>query len=154
MSKAFVRDDGADATPELPARPVSEHPNFVTAAGLAQIEEQIARLQTAQAKAQQSEDRTALAETARDLRYWAERRANAELIPPPADHSQVRFGVTVSIRRDDGREQTFQIVGEDEAEPSRGKLSYVSPVARALTGKEVGDVAKAGAGEAEILKIS
>ena len=44
--------------------------------------------------------------------------------------TQIRFGGTVTIRRDDGREQTFRIVGEDEADPSRGTLSHASPLAR------------------------
>jgi transcription elongation GreA/GreB family factor len=60
----------------------------------------------------------------------------------------------VTIVRDDERRQTWRIVGEDEAEPAQGTLSYVSPVARALTGKRVGDVARAGNSDAEIVEIS
>ena len=67
--------------------------------------------------------------------------------------STVRFGNRVTIARDDGRTQTFRIVGEDEADPAEGLLSYVSPLARALTGKRVGDVVPAGQSEAEILAI-
>ena len=55
--------------------------------------------------------------------------------------------------RDDGRRQTFRIVGEDEAEPSEGALSYAAPVAPALLNKGVGDVITAGSGEAEIVEI-
>jgi transcription elongation GreA/GreB family factor len=65
----------------------------------------------------------------------------------------VHFGSTVTIVRDDGRRQTFRIVGEDEAEPARGTLSHVSPVARALFGKEVGDTIRAGQSDAEIVEI-
>jgi transcription elongation GreA/GreB family factor len=65
----------------------------------------------------------------------------------------VQFGSTVTIVRDDGRRQTFRIVGEDEAEPAQGTLSYVSPVARALLNKAVGDVITAGSGEAESSRI-
>jgi transcription elongation GreA/GreB family factor len=59
----------------------------------------------------------------------------------------------VTVRRDDGREQIFRIVGEDEAEPSKGTLSHVSPLARALFGKAVGDAAEVGGGAVEILRI-
>jgi transcription elongation GreA/GreB family factor len=52
-----------------------------------------------------------------------------------------------------GRRETYRIVGEDEAEPSRGTLSYVSPVARGLMGKQVGDLVRVGSFEAEILEI-
>ena len=154
MSRAFVKEpDGGEAFEELPDRPVSEHPNLVTPQGLAQIEETLARLHDAHARAQISADRAALASAARDLRYWTARRSTAQLMPPPADHERVQFGSTVTIVRDDGRRQTFRIVGEDEADPARGTLSYVSPVARALMNKTVGDVVEAGSGEAEIVDI-
>ena len=65
----------------------------------------------------------------------------------------MQFGSTVTIGRDDGRRQTFRIVGEDEADPTRGTLSYVSPVARALLGRSVGEVVRAGNSDAEILQI-
>jgi transcription elongation GreA/GreB family factor len=72
----------------------------------------------------------------------------------PKDAKEVHFGSTVTILREDGRRQTYRIVGEDEADPSAGTLSYVSPVAQALMGKQVGDVVEAGAAEAEIVEIS
>ena len=75
------------------------------------------------------------------------------IVPDPSDNSQVRFGSSVTIARDDGRKQTFRIVGEDEADPSRGTISHVSPLARQLFGKGVGEVVRVGAGEAEILAI-
>jgi transcription elongation GreA/GreB family factor len=65
----------------------------------------------------------------------------------------VRFGSSVSIRRSDGREQVFRIVGEDEANPGRGTISHASPLARALIGKRVGDVVVVGTGEVEIQAI-
>jgi transcription elongation GreA/GreB family factor len=74
-------------------------------------------------------------------------------MPEPDDNTHVRFGHTVTIVRDDGREQTYRIVGEDEADPTHGTLSHVSPLARALFGKRVGEVVRAGISEAEILKI-
>jgi transcription elongation GreA/GreB family factor len=75
------------------------------------------------------------------------------VVPNPVDPSEVRFGTSVTILRDDGREQTFRIVGEDEADPAQGSISHVSPLARAMFGKRVGDVVAAGTGEAEIIHI-
>jgi transcription elongation GreA/GreB family factor len=75
------------------------------------------------------------------------------VVATKADASEVCFGCTVVIARDDGRRQTWRIVGEDEADPTRGTLSYVSPVARALMGRKVGDVVRAGTADAEILEI-
>jgi transcription elongation GreA/GreB family factor len=98
-------------------------------------------------------DRAARGKIERDLRYWRARRASAEVVPPPADRETVHFGATVTIERDDERRQTFRIVGEDEAEPAKGTLSYVSPLARALTGKAVGDVVEVAGHEAEIVAI-
>lgn len=154
MSRAFVKEpDGGDAFEELPDRPISEHPNLVTPQGLAQIEDTLARLHDEHAKAQVAADRAALANTARDLRYWTARRSTAQVMPAPEQTDKVQFGSTVTIERDDGRRQTWRIVGEDEAEPTQGTLSYVSPVARALMNKSVGDVVQAGSGEAEIVEI-
>ena len=154
MSRAFVKEpDGAEAFEELPDRPISEHPNLVTPQGLARIEDTLTRLHEQHAQAQATGDRAALAHTARDLRYWTARRSTAQPMPAPEDTDKVQFGSTVTIVRDDGRRQTFRIVGEDEAEPAQGTLSYVSPVARALLNKAVGDVITAGSGEAEIVEI-
>lgn len=154
MSRAFVKEpDGLEAFEELPERLVSEHPNLVTEQGLAQIESEVARLSRSYAEAQGAGDRAALNVAARDLRYWSARRASAELVPAQSDTSEVRFGARVTIERGDGRRQTYRIVGEDEADPGKGTLSYVSPLARALLGKSVGDTAVAGAGEVEIITI-
>ena len=154
MSRAFVKEpDGGEAFAELPDRPISPHPNLVTPQGLAQIEETLARLHAEHAQARAAGDRAALASLGRDLRYWTARRSGAQEMPPPSGNAKVQFGSTVTIQRDDGRRQTFRIVGEDEAEPAQGTLSYVSPVARALLNKSVGDVIQAGSGEAEIVEI-
>lgn len=155
MSRAFVKErDGEDVPAELTERPISPHPNLVTAEGLARIETEIARLGKGQAAAQQANDRGALARIARDLRYWNARRASARLVPPSNDTSQVHFGSNVTIVREDGRRQTFRIVGEDEADPTRGTLSHASPLARALFGKRVGETIEAGQSEAEIVAIA
>ena len=153
MSRAFVKDTDADAVEDLPDRPVSEHPNDVTAEGLAQIEAAVAAAQAALGSAQAAEDRAAMAQAARDQRYWNARRATARVVPDPDDTTQVRFGGTVTIIRDDGREQIFRIVGEDEADPAKGTLSHASPLARALFGRKVGEVVPAGNRQAEIVAI-
>ncbi len=155
MSSAFVKEpEGGEAFEDLPDRPISPHPNFVTPEGLALIEAELERLHREHAAALEADDKPNIARTSRDLRYWTARRNSAQLVPPPADCSEVHFGSTVTIERQDGRRQTFRIVGEDEADPTKGKISYVSPVARALTGKRVGDVVQAGASEAEIVAIA
>jgi transcription elongation GreA/GreB family factor len=151
MSRAFVKE--SDSVSVLPDRPISPHPNYVTARGLTLIEEALARAQSEHATAQAAADREGLAAAARDLHYWQQRRASAELIPSPPDNDTVHFGSTVTIERDDGRRQRWQIVGEDEADPGGGTLSYVSPVARALAGRKVGDVVQAGNSGAEIVAI-
>jgi len=152
MSRAFVKEQDVDYL-EMPERPVSEHPNDVTEAGLAQIEDAVAKAGEAYAIAQASADRAALAAAGRELRYWTARRASAHVVPAPADRSEVRFGASVTILRDDGREQTFRIVGEDEADPAKGSISHVSPLAKSMFGKRVGDMVRAGSGEAEIKAI-
>lgn len=157
MSRAFVKETD-DAPPELPDRQVSTHPNFVTERGLALIEAEVAKQRAALAEAQAAEDRTAIASASRELRYWDQRRLTAELQKQPLDSKIVHFGSRVTIEREDAsgkstRKQTYTIVGEDEADPKKGTLSYVSPLALALLGKEVGDVVKVGEGEAEIVKI-
>jgi transcription elongation GreA/GreB family factor len=155
MSRAFVKEqDGADPVEELPDRPISPHPNFVTTAGLAQIEAALEQAQRQHAAAVAANERNAQARAKRDLRYWTARRASAQLVPSREDTTQVHFGSTVTIARDDGRRQTFRIVGEDEADPAHGTLSHVSPLARALFGKEVGDSIQVGHSEAEIVDIA
>ena len=153
MSRAFVKEQDTDTLDDLPDRPIPEHPNDVTETGLAQIEQALASAGEACAHAQATADRAALAAAGRDLRYWTVRRATARVVPVASGPSEVRFGTSVTILRDDGREQTFRIVGEDEADPTQGSISHVSPLARAMFGKRVGDVVAAGAGEAEIIGI-
>ncbi len=159
MSVAFTKEqDYESQAADLPDRPISPHPNLVTASGLAAIEAELAAARdaygAAQAKGGVEADRTAMARATRDLRYWGARRAAAQLQPEPQPDGRVRFGCTVAIARDDGREQRWRIVGEDEADPTQGRVSYVSPLARALMGKSVGDVAKVTGGEVEIVAIA
>jgi transcription elongation GreA/GreB family factor len=146
MSRAFVKEPDGDTPEALPERPISPHPNLVTAQGLAAIKRAITRLDIASSTAVRGGDKAALAAIQRDQRYWNARRASAQLIGPPADCSRVQFGATVTIARADGRTQTFRIVGEDEADPAQGTLSHVSPLARALFGKAAGGCGR-GAGQ-------
>jgi transcription elongation GreA/GreB family factor len=153
MSRAFVKEQEDAGPEELPDRLISEHPNLVTREGLKQIEAEVKRLTAEHGKAQVAEDRDRTAATARDLRYWTARLQSAEVVTPPADPGHVHFGSTVTIAREDGRRQTFRIVGEDEAEPAKGTIPYVAPLARALVGKAVGDTVRVGEGEVEVLKV-
>lgn len=159
MSVAFTKEGDAEATAaDLPDRPVSPHPNLVTPEGLAFIEAALAQARADYAAAQHAggieADRTAMARATRDLRYYSARRANAQLIEPSDDTDTVRFGGGVTIDREDGRRQTFRIVGEDEADPAQGSVSHVSPLARALMGKSVGDTAMLAGAEVEIVAVS
>jgi transcription elongation GreA/GreB family factor len=153
MSRAFVREQDVNYLEDLPDRQISEFPNDVTVNGMAQIEAELAAAREAHALAQASSDRASIAASAREVRYWSSRRASARVLSSPADISEVRFGTTVTIVRDDGREQTFRIVGEDEADPAKGSISHASPLARSMFGKGVGDVVRAGNDDAEITSI-
>jgi transcription elongation GreA/GreB family factor len=158
MAVAFTREEDYEAqAADLPDRPISTHPNLVTASGLAAIEAELASARAAYAAAQSeggiSADRTAMARATRDLRYWSSRRASAQLTEPEGEADKVLFGRTVEFEREDGRVQSFRIVGEDEADPAQGSVSYVSPLARALMGKSVGDVAKVNGAEVEVVAV-
>ncbi|TAJ72542.1 MAG: transcription elongation factor GreA [Phenylobacterium sp.] len=158
MAVAFTREEDYEAqAADLPDRPISPHANLVTASGMAAIEAELAAARAAYSAAQAeggvAADRTAMARATRDLRYWSARRGSAQLTEPEAEADTVQFGRTVEIERQDGRRQTFRIVGEDEADPAKGSVSYVSPLARALLGKHVGDVARVGDGEVELTAI-
>jgi transcription elongation GreA/GreB family factor len=158
MSVAFTREEDLEATAaDLADRPISPHPNLVTPEGLAAIEAELASARAAYTAAQVQgsieSDRTAMARATRDLRYWSARRASAQLIAPTEDDEAVRFGGSVSIEREDGRAQTWRIVGEDEADPAAGSVSHVSPLARAVMGKRVGDEVTVAGQSAEIVAV-
>ena len=158
MAVAFTREEDYEAqAANLPDRPVSPHPNLVTAEGLAAIEAELAAARAAYAAAQTeggiSADRTAMARATRDLRYWSARRASAQLTEPAGEADEVVFGATVELEREDGRVQAFRIVGEDEADPKAGSVSYVAPLAKAVLGKRVGDVASVNGAEVEIVGV-
>jgi len=157
MSVAFTREEDLEATAaDLVDRPISPHPNHVTPEGLAQIEAELAAARAAysgaQVKGAIEADRTAMARATRDLRYWSARRASAQLLETTPD-GRVRFGGSATIEREDGRTQTWRIVGEDEADPAKGSVSHVSPLARALMGKRVGDEATVAGQSVEIVAV-
>jgi transcription elongation GreA/GreB family factor len=160
VSVAFVKEESAETAAEtqLPDRPVSSHPNLVTEAGLKALEAQLQTARQAFEAANTVEDvnerRRQAAGPARDIRYLAERLHSAQPVPAPVSTDVVAFGNTVRFSRDDGREQAYRIVGEDEADPKEGSISYVSPVAAALLGKSVGDVVIVNGHELEIIAIS
>ena len=154
MNKAFTKEDDEGPSDLLPDREIPPHANLVTAEGLAQIERMQAELAKRLSVAQDADDRDAAAHIARDMRYWNARRSTAQLMAPPDGAREVKFGARVTIARDDGRRQTFRIVGQDEADPERGTLSYVSPMAQALMGRALGDTITVAGGEAEIVAIA
>ncbi len=146
MSRAFVTEPdveaGADALTELPQSP---HPNYVTPRGLRLLEQRLAEAQKRQRRLLQAPDDPAtqlrLAHIGREIRYLEARIERAILVDPansPAD--EVAFGAVVEVVDPAGEHREFAIVGEDEADVEQGKVSWVSPLARALIGSGVGDV--------------
>ena len=107
----------------------------------------------AQAEGGVSADRTAMARATRDLRYFTARRASAQLVAADGPDDRVMFGRRVTLDREDGRRQVFRIVGEDEADPAKGAISHVSPVARAVLGRAVGDAVQVLGAEVEIIAV-
>jgi len=145
MSRAFVKEMDGDQQDELPERPQSPHPNYVTASGLKSLQEQLAKLQEERHKLTEGGepemlDKEHLKLVERDIRYFQERIERAILIEPdsqPAD--RVGFGAMVETVDDNDEKRKFRIVGEDEADPKQGRISWVSPLAKSLTGAAVGD---------------
>ncbi|GAB4369818.1 MAG: GreA/GreB family elongation factor [Kiloniellaceae bacterium] len=162
MSRAFVKEDDAGAPEEKVDLPVSEHPNFVTPAGLKMLQDKVKQYEAERATLKEHGDELAsqshLPRVEQELRYWDERLRTAILVDPAKQpRDKVAFGAVVTVADADGKKHDYQIVGEDEAEPQNGKVSYVSPLARALDGAEVGDVITwkrpAGDQELEVMAI-
>jgi transcription elongation GreA/GreB family factor len=155
MSRAFTREeDSENAIAGIGERPVSLHRNLVTERGLAMIEAELSNLHDELAKAEKRADRERIAVVSRDLRYWTARRESAELSIPEPDSELVRFGMGVTLEGDSGRKVHWSIVGEDEADPTKGTISHVSPMAIALFGKKIGDIATVNDKNWEIVKLS
>jgi transcription elongation GreA/GreB family factor len=160
LSVAFTKEESAETASEtvLPDRPISSHPNLVTSAGLMALQSQLNAAREAYGAAQKIEDvnerRRQVAIPLRDMRYLAERLRTAHVVADPASSETIAFGSTVTFKRPDGRVQTYRIVGEDEADPRAGCISFVSPIARLLLGKAVGDEVDASGQVLEIVEIT
>jgi len=143
MSRAFVKepDEGAPAD-GLPDRQISDHPNYVTPAGLRRLRDKVGELEARRLELLDNDDglaREQLAYIDRDLRYYTARLESA--IPVDMNRQprrKVAFGAAVTVSQNGGERRTFTLVGEDEADLKEGKISYVSPLAEALLEARVG----------------
>jgi transcription elongation GreA/GreB family factor len=162
VSRAFVREPDGDAvTDDQPERPISPHANYVTETGLAKLTAALAACE-AERDALKAEADLAhashLAQLERDGRYYEARLQSALLVDAARQpHDRAAFGAWVTVADEDGEQATYRIVGEDEAEPGEGLISYVSPLARALEGAAVGELVTwrrpAGDLELEVVEI-
>lgn len=145
MSRGFVKEDDLEhAGTDLPERLVSEHPNYVTPTGLALLEAQAQALEEERrllnARKEDPSSNQRLAAVERDLRYLSARLETAILVDPKQQNQHVvLFGAHVKVEDENGQQHSFIIVGEDEANITEHKVSYISPIARALIGRKVGD---------------
>jgi transcription elongation GreA/GreB family factor len=150
MSVAFRRESDEEHLEPKFELPIPAGPNLVTARGMKLIEERRAELE---ARLKDCTDPAVTAATQRDLRYWTTRQITAELAPIPSG-DKVEFGTQVSILLN-GNPRKLRIVGDDEAEPAAGTISFNAPLSRAMLGAEPGDLLPfGGAVDAiEILEI-
>jgi len=144
MSRAFVKDDNEDLPgEELPERPVSSAPNYVTPVGLANLRKKVEDLHEEHVRlkgAEEDFDRPRLAEIERDLRYYQARLEAAVVVDVSTQpRDEVHFGASVKTENEAGAVHTIAIVGEDEADAAHGRVSWQSPLAKALMGAKVGD---------------
>lgn len=163
MSRGFVKEDDLEhAGTDQPERPISPHPNYVTPTGLQQLEQQASTLDKERLSLVSQKDlpsaKQRLAVIDRELRYLASRLEQAIIVEPDnQDKTTVLFGATVIVENEDGEQLQFHIVGEDEADIAQQKVSYVSPIAKALITRKVNDVVvwnrPAGMVELEIIEI-
>ena len=134
MSRAFVREEDNVALEPPPELELGEGPNLVTERGFAQIVERVAALEAALAGTTDEATRNRLA---RDLRYWSARKSTAEIVAPP-EGDEVAFGSRVTLVRN-GRRQTLEIVGEDEADPAHARINWRAPLVEAILGARAGE---------------
>lgn len=144
MSRGFVKEDDLElAGTDLPERSISAQPNYVTANGYAQLQAQMARLEQQRLSLSANKDdataKQKMTMIERDLRYVSARLESALLTVPSNNVSQVLFGATVLVEDEDGLQHRYEIVGEDEADAHLNKVSWVSPLAKALIGQKAGD---------------
>ncbi|AWM94397.1 transcription elongation factor GreAB [Pseudomonas sp. 31-12] len=143
MSRAFVNEDNAAAQADQPVeRQVSAQPNYVTPAGLAQLQAKVAEVQNLlneqNAKGELA-DKQRQADLERDWRYFNQRLQSAQLVVPASSTDNVQIGAWVTFADEHGNEQRVQLVGEDQAEAASGLINWGSPLGRALLGAQVGD---------------
>lgn len=158
MSRAFVKEpDGDDVVDDQPELPQSPHPNYVTPRGLAELRERLEALEAERRALAEGDDDLAgkphRDQLEREIRYFEDRIARAILVDPEAQpKDEVAFGARVTVEDEEGRRREFHIVGEDEADAKAGKVSWVSPLARALIGAGAGDLVtwKRPAGDVEL----
>jgi len=164
MGRAFTKESTDDLVAgELPERPVPAHVNYVTPHGHEQLQARVKALleQHELLTAQLEEDSAAKQkqrEVERDQRYFKAQLERATVVDPAGQpRDEVHFGATVKMRDEDDREQHFTIVGDDEADVTGGKISWASPLAKALMGARAGDTVKwrrpVGDAEVEIVEI-
>lgn len=156
MSRAFVKEPDGDAVAdEQPELRESPYPNYVTPRGLALLKKELAGLTAEKERLDPAdlEAKLALAQIDRRLRYLAHRIEHAIPVDPAGQpKDEIAFGATVRVADEDGKKQDYAIVGEDEADAAHGKVSWVSPLARALMGAKIGQFVtwKRPAGDAEL----
>jgi transcription elongation GreA/GreB family factor len=145
MSRAFVKENDLEhAGIDIPERPISDEPNYVTPNGLKLLNTQIDTLEIEREALKNKKDdpiaKQKIAMIERDMRYYAARIESAILtIPKEEDYSIVLFGSIVTVEDEEGQLNTYEIVGEDEADIHKGKVSYLSPLAEALIGAKLID---------------
>ena len=144
MSRAFVKENDLEhAGIDIPERPVSQLPNYVTPNGHKQLKETIHLIETEIKSIKELEDspenKQNKMKLERDLRYYLKRFETAILIDTHEDNNKVLFGAHVVLIDENDETYKFQIVGEDEADIKQNKLSYVSPLAKELIGSSIGD---------------
>ena len=135
MSVAFRRESDDEHLEPKFEIPIPPGPNLVTARGLALIGERVTALE---AQIAQGGDEAELNALKRDLRYWQTRQITAEPAPVP-DGATVEFGTTVTFLLN-GKRRMLAIVGDDEADPANGLISFSAPLSRALMGADAGEV--------------
>ncbi len=162
MSRAFVKEqDGEPLPSEALDLPQSTYPNLMTPKGHARLEAMLSEFEHERERlkaADRLEDRPHLEGVERELRYLKGRLESAQIVAPDSQpHDRVAFGAVVTVEDANGKEHDYHIVGEDEADPEKGLVSYVSPLARALMDSQVGDSVTwkrpAGDLELEVVKI-
>jgi transcription elongation factor GreB len=144
MSRGFVKEDDLEhAGTDVPERPVSQHPNYVTLNGYRQLEKLATDLeQQRQVLSAKKDEQAAIQQLAmvnRDLRYLSARLESALITQPDVNSKSVVFGAAVTVEDEEGNSHTYEIVGEDEADIKANKISYISPLSRALIGHKLGE---------------